>query len=252
MDIHQLTNYINCLLDIEKIRDYCPNGLQVQGVSEVKKIATAVTASAHVIDQAIQYNADVLLVHHGYFWKGEDPCITGMKYQRINKLVSHAINLLSYHLPLDLHMQYGNNAQLAQVLGFEAKKYFKVLGTESLACMTELDNLLSGEALSELIRTKLLRKPLHIAPPSNKTIQRIAWVTGAAQDAIEETVRQGCDAFISGEVSERTYYQAQELDIHYFAAGHHATEKYGVQALGQHLAEKFQLDYCFIDSENPV
>lgn len=252
MDKEQLVGYIDQLLNSKKIKDYCPNGLQVQGTSKIKKIISAVTASECAIDQAIAQKADILLVHHGYFWKGENSCITGMKFERIKKLISHNINLLAYHLPLDLHQNFGNNAQLAKVLGFNIKCYFDALGTENLAGMAELDSAMTGDQLAELIRQKLMRKPLHISPATNKAIYKIAWITGAAQDAIEEAAAQGCDAFISGEVSERTYYQAQELDIHYFAAGHHATERYGVQALGEHLAEKFKLDYCFVDSNNPV
>lgn len=252
MDRDQLVSYTDQLLNSKNIKDYCPNGLQVQGTNEVKKIISAVTASECVIDQAIAQQADVLLVHHGYFWKGEDTCISGIKYRRMKKLLAHNINLLAYHLPLDLDIQLGNNVELAKVLGFDVTNYFDALGTENLACMTELDFAVTGIQLADLICQKLARKPLHISPRSNRSIRKIAWITGAAQDAIEQVAMFGCDAFISGEISERTYYQAQELDIHYFAAGHHATEKYGVQALGEHLAKKFQLNYCFIDSANPV
>ena len=247
-----LVDYTNQLLCVNRFKDYCPNGLQVEGKAEINKIISAVTASESAIQAAIACKADVLLVHHGYFWKGEDSCITSMKRRRLALLLKHDINLLAYHLPLDVHPTLGNSTQLGNVLDFPIHKRFDMPELAGIGCVAEFAMPMTGEALSLHIAARLSRAPLHITSSGNQLIKRIAWVTGAAQDAIELAALEGCDAYLSGEVSERTYYQAKELDIHYFAAGHHATEKFGIAALGQHIAEKFDLQHRFIDIENPI
>jgi dinuclear metal center YbgI/SA1388 family protein len=239
------------LLNCAQFKDYAPNGLQVEGKDQIKMICTAVTASESVITEAIAQRADALLVHHGYFWRGEEAVITGMKRQRVAKLLNHNINMLAYHLPLDCHLELGNNTNLGKLLSIEAPVSYQVQGVENLLWSGKLSKPMNGEQFSVFIEEKLKRAPLHLGDPL-KLIHSIAWCTGAAQDYIEEAYHLGVDAYLSGEVSERTFYQAQELGIQYFACGHHATERYGIQALGSHLANQFGLQHCFIDSDNPV
>lgn len=251
MQLTELTRYLNDLLKVDTINDYCPNGLQVEGKTEVKKIITAVTASADAIEHAIINKADVLLVHHGYFWKNENPQITGMKYQRLQKLLQHNIALLAYHLPLDIHEQYGNNIQLAKILNFDVIGNIKIDGKLPLVLTGEFNQPIGVNALAEHCARKLNREPLVISAGRHE-IKTIAWCTGAAQDFIELAATQGIDAYLSGEVSERTFYQAKELGIHYLACGHHATERYGIQSLGEHIAQKFNLEVIYHESNNPI
>lgn len=248
----ELERALNTLLKPEQIKDYCPNGMQVEGKSEVKKIVTGVTASLALIDYAIEQNADAILVHHGYFWKGEAAEIRGMKGRRIRQLIKHDINLYAYHLPLDIHPELGNNARLADLLDIE------VLGgleghSQSVAMYGRFKQPVSGEVLVTRIAQVLQREPLHItASDAQRVLTHIGWCTGGGQDFIDLAASQGLDAFISGEVSERTTYSAREQGIDYFAAGHHATERYGVKALGEWLASEYDLDVSFVDIDNPV
>ncbi len=246
-----LVDYTDTLLSVEKFSDYCPNGLQVEGRAGVGLLVTGVTASMALIEAAIEAGADALLVHHGYFWKGEDACITGMKRARLQRLLAADTSLLAYHLPLDAHPQFGNNAQLARLLGFDSAGTFGDDGGMQLAQHALLPTPLDGTALGVLLQQRLGREPLHIAGTA-RMIQRVGWCTGAAQSYIEAAAAQGLDAFISGEISEQTVHVARECGLHYFAAGHHATERYGVQALGEHLAGQFAIRHLFIDCDNPV
>ncbi|MFC3909630.1 Nif3-like dinuclear metal center hexameric protein [Legionella dresdenensis] len=247
----QLISYLDKLLGCANFNDYAPNGLQVQGCNEIINICTAVTASADVIDQASKMNAHALIVHHGYFWRGENPVITGIKYQRIAELIRCNINLLAYHLPLDCHVDLGNNACIAKLLELHTATTHKAGSTPGLLWTGAFNTARSIEDVSCLLAEKFGQQPTHIAGTS-AAIKTIAWCSGAAQDFIEEAHALGADAYLSGEISERTYYQAKELGIHYFACGHHATERYGIQALGKHLAEQFGLQHYFIDSDNPI
>lgn len=246
-----LVDYLHTLLACDDFNDYAPNGLQVEGRDRVQRLCTAVTASQAVIARAAALQADALLVHHGFFWRGEQPTITGMKGKRISALLNHQINLLAYHLPLDCHATMGNNAQLALRLDLKEVAMHKAGGTANLLWSGRLAEPLSTVAWGQKLSQTLGREPLIIAC-GDKPIQRVAWCSGGAHDYIEEAVQLGVDAYFSGEVAERTYYQAKELGIHYFACGHHATERYGIQALGEHLAETFHLQHTFIDSDNPV
>lgn len=248
---NELVRYLNELLNCAKYNDYAPNGLQIEGKETIGRICTAVTASEDVISKAIDWNADALLVHHGYFWRGEDPTITGMKRQRVGKLLQHNINLLAYHLPLDCHRELGNNACLAKLLSLESIETHKVGAVDNLLWSGKLPSTMTSKALTELLEKKLGRNPQHIAG-NDKDIRSIAWCSGAAQDYIDEASKLGVDAYFSGEISERTYYQAKELGIHYYSCGHHATERYGVQALGAFLVNTFNLEHLFIDSNNPI
>jgi dinuclear metal center YbgI/SA1388 family protein len=246
-----LVDYTNSLLGINRFADYCPNGLQVEGRPQVSRLVSGVTASLALIEAAIEAQADVIVVHHGYFWKGEDATITGMKRKRLQRLLATDTSLLAYHLPLDAHPELGNNAQLAKQLGVECLGCFGDDAGMSLGLHGQLSQPLTGTQLSGLIQDALGRAPLYV-PGRPGPIQTIGWCTGAAQSYIDAAVSQGLDAFISGEISEQTVHVARECGIHYFAAGHHATERYGVRALGEHLAGQFGIRHRFIDIDNPV
>ncbi|WP_159738720.1 Nif3-like dinuclear metal center hexameric protein [Vibrio atypicus] len=252
MNILQLEKILNEKLSPQLIKDYAPNGLQVEGKQEVTRIVTGVTASQALVDKAVELNADALLVHHGYFWKGEPEPIRGMKGNRIRTLIKNDINLLGYHLPLDIHPELGNNAELARLLDIDVEGGMEG-HPQSVAMRGRLKQPMSGAEFASKINQVLNRQPLHIAPDqAGKIIETIGWCTGGGQDYIELAVQIGLDAFISGEISERTTYTAREMGIHYFAAGHHATERYGVKALGEWLAAEHGLDVEFIDIDNPV
>lgn len=248
----QLEKILNERLSPQLIKDYAPNGMQVEGKSEIKRIVTGVTASQALIDKAIELEADALLVHHGYFWKGEPEPIRGMKGKRIRSLIKSDINLYGYHLPLDIHPELGNNAELARLLDIEVEGGLEG-HPQSVALFGRLKQAMAGADFANKINHVLNREPLHIAPDNaEKMIETVGWCTGGGQDFIELAAQHGLDAFISGEISERTTYTARELDIHYFSAGHHATERYGIKALGEWLAQEHGLDVTFIDIDNPV
>lgn len=243
-----LDAYLDQYLDVSRFRDYCPNGLQVEGGAEVRKLVTGVTASLELLQAAAKARADAVLVHHGYFWRGEDPRIVGARRSRIALLLEHDINLFAFHLPLDAHPQVGNNAALARELGFSMSGRF---GEQDLGAHGEIHEPVTLDALAAHIEARLKRKPLVIGDASRR-VRRIAWCTGAAQGYLENAVRLGVDAYLSGEISEQTVHLARESGVAFIAAGHHATERYGVQALGAHLAERFGLEHRFIDIDNPV
>ena len=248
---NDLACYLHDYLACDHFNDYAPNGLQIEGRLVVNRICTAVTASYDVIAQAVALQADALLVHHGFFWRGEDSVITGMKQRRISCLLEHKLNLFAYHLPLDCHLELGNNACLGQLLELNEIKTHTAGKTANLLWSGKLIKPLTALQWSETLAKKLQRQPLCVGD-TNKLINHIAWCSGGAQDFIEDAHRLGVDAYISGEISERTFYQAQELGLYYFSCGHHATERYGIQALGQYLAARFDIEHKFIDSENPV
>lgn len=246
----ELAGYLQKLLACDQYNDYAPNGLQVEGRSKISRIVTAVTASADVIKLAIACNADALLVHHGYFWRGEPAPILGMKRQRLAALLINDINLFAYHLPLDCHVELGNNARLCQILGLSQIQQHRAGSTAGLLWTGLLSQPYSASQLCELLHQKLGSQIISVTV--EKPIQRIAICSGAAQDYLTDACALGVDAYISGEISERTYYEAKELGIHYFACGHHASERYGIQALGEHLSAHFKLSHQFIDSDNPI
>jgi dinuclear metal center YbgI/SA1388 family protein len=250
INLEELVAYLDDLLEVDRFTDYSPNGLQVEGRPSVRKLVTGVTACQALLDAANERDADAILVHHGYFWRGEDARIVGIKRQRIQTLLQTDISLLAYHLPLDAHPVYGNNAQLGERLGFTTEGQFGQ--TEpAIGLYGHLAEAMTAAALTKHIAQVLQRAPLHIAGGAS-VIHNIAWCTGAAQGYIEQALSLGVDAYISGEISEQTVHIAREAGIHYFAAGHHATERYGVQALGEHLAAHFGLEHEFVDIENPV
>lgn len=243
-----LLDYCDQLLDVSAWKDYAPNGLQVEGKPRIQRIITGVTACAELIEEAIDWQADAIIVHHGFFWKNEPEVITGMKYRRIARLIKHDINLLAYHLPLDAQPEFGNNAALAEQIGLENLLPF---GALRLSLAGELSNPMDARQLGHSLEQILGRAPL-IVGPQNKLIQRVGLCTGGAQDEIVGAAQLGLDAFISGEISERTTHIAREEGITYYAAGHHATEREGVRRLGERLANHFGLDVRFVDIHNPV
>ena len=248
--LSQLVDHLNTLLTIDKIQDYCPNGLQVEGAAQVSSIVTGVTASQALIEHAVAINADAILVHHGYFWKHEAPQIVGIKKQRIARLLENNISLLAYHLPLDLHAELGNNVQLAKVLGWQPDIEISANGLPPLIRTATLNSPCDGVIMAQHLTQCLQREPLHI--PANKKINRVAWCTGGAQSSLLAAVDLGVDAYITGEASEQTVHEARESGIHFFAAGHHATERYGVKALGEFIASKWDVECHFVDCDNPV
>ena len=235
-------------LQVKRCRDYAPNGLQVEGRAEVSRLVSGVTASLEFIERALAAGADALLVHHGYFWRGEDACITGIKKKRLQRLLAADVSLLAYHLPLDLHPVLGNNRQLADRLGWSVVAELTGEGMTGLHGEVEA---CSATALTQQLQRALGHVPQLIAAGPTQ-IRRIGWCTGAAQDLITAAAGLNLDAYISGEISERTVHEARELGIHYLAIGHHASERYGVQALGAWLAAQHGIEHQFIDCPVPV
>ncbi len=243
-----LAAYCDNLLNSSAFKDYCPNGMQVEGTREIKRLATGVTANLSLLEAAAEWGADAVLVHHGYFWKDESAPLTGMKGARIRTLYSHDMSLFAYHLPLDAHPSLGNNAQLAQRLEFDAPFSADDAG---LLWQAELATPRNAAEMSQRIANALDREPLLISG-GDHAIRRIGWCTGGAQGFIDQAADAGLDAFLSGEVSEHTVHIARERGIHYFAAGHHATERYGVQALAAELGREFSIESRFFEIDNPV
>ena len=250
MQRREFNQLLNDILKPHLIKDFCPNGLQVEGKNEIKKIVTGVTASQALIEAAIEQQADAILVHHGFFWKGESQPITGMKKRRIGALLANDINLFGYHLPLDIHPAVGNNAQLAKLLDIEIETGLEPT-SNSVAMKGRLKAPLSGEDFADKIAKVLNRTPLTSLVRSAK-IETIALCTGGGQGYIDLAAEQGIDAYLTGEASEQTIHSSREQNIDFFAAGHHATERYGVKALGELLAQEHGFDVTFIDIDNPV
>lgn len=248
MRLEELDHYTRALLDVPRFRDYCPNGLQVEGRGEVHRIVTGVTASLALLEAAAAEGADAVLVHHGYFWKSEPAPIVGVKQRRIRFLLEQGMSLFAFHLPLDAHPELGNNAQLALRLGLVVEAWTGEQGL--IAVGTPAQPLTLGE-FSRRVAAALGRTPLVVGEP-DRLLQRIAWCSGAAQGWFETAAAEGVDAFLTGEASEHNVHFARESGVAFLAAGHHATERYGIQALGEHLAAKFGLAHRFIDIDNPV
>lgn len=251
VQLGDLVSYLDAFLNVAAFADYCPNGLQVQGRSKISKIVTGVTANQALIDSAIEQEADAILVHHGFFWKGESPEIIGIKAARIGALMRHNISLLAYHLPLDAHPELGNNAQLAKRLGLQCEGGLDDSSSLPIAVQGRLQQACELSAFGQKIYDSLQREPLIIGDLS-KSIERVAWCTGAAQSYFNAACDAGVDCFVTGEISEPVVHTAIERGVAYISAGHHATERYGVMALGEHLAAKFQLCSQFVDVNSPV
>jgi dinuclear metal center YbgI/SA1388 family protein len=251
-----LEDWLADRLQPERFRDYCPNGLQVEGHAEIRRIVTGVTASLALIEAAIEHRADAILVHHGWFWKGEDPCVRGPRRRRLSALLSRDISLFAYHLPLDAHPEWGNNAQLARVMDWTPDTRPdgspRRCGPDDLVWLgTPPPGTATVEALATQIAQRLRRTPLVIGP-GERPVRRIAWCTGAAQGMMEAALAAGADCYISGEISEPTVHLARETGCTYISAGHHATERYGIQALGAEIEAHFGVPCTFVDIDNPV
>jgi dinuclear metal center YbgI/SA1388 family protein len=252
MDRTLLLQTLDTLLQPERFRDYGPNGLQVQGAQRVHKIVSGVTASLALIEAAVAAKADTLLVHHGLFWRGQDGRIVGWLKQRLALLLAHDINLIAYHLPLDAHDQWGNNAQLGQRLGWQSDARFGeqdlgFLGRAQDAAVSYPD----AQAWAAHVQSRLQRCGT-LVPGDGRAIRVWGWCSGAAQSYFEAAIAAGADAFLTGEISEPQAHLARETGVAFLACGHHATERYGVAALGQHVATQFGLAHEFMDIDNPA
>lgn len=248
----ELSRFLQGCLKPEQYQDYCPNGLQVEGRPEVTRLATGVSACQRFLDEAIEWGADALLVHHGYFWRAEAPQIVGMKRRRLATLLNSDVSLLAYHLPLDAHPEFGNNACLGRLMGIELDDQEPLQpGVGSVGLIGSLPEAVSAGEFVAKLEVITGREPLHVGDPQG-LVRRLAWCTGAAQDYIDQAVVAGADLFVTGEASEQTVHIAREEGIHFVAAGHHATERYGVQALGEYVAGQFSLEHRFFDIDNPV
>ncbi|PLZ01380.1 Nif3-like dinuclear metal center hexameric protein [Burkholderia sp. WAC0059] len=248
MDRIELELYLNNLLGISRFRDYCPNGLQVEGRRRVEKIATGVTASLAFLEAALEWGADAVLVHHGYFWRNEAPQVTGRKYRRLRLLLANDLNLFAYHLPLDDHPEFGNNAQIGAKFGWIGDARF---GDQDLGWLATLPMSITLAHFTAEVEQTLGRAPLVFGDPDWE-LRRVAWCTGAAQGYFDAAIEAGADVFLTGEVSEQTMHTSAESGVAFLAAGHHATERFGVQALGAHLSESFDVEHLFIDIHNPI
>ncbi len=251
MNVFELERYLNQLLNVAKFRDYAPNGLQVEGKTEIQRIVTGVTACQALLDAAVEHRADAVLVHHGYFWKGESPVIKGMKKRRLATLLKHDMSLFGYHLPLDAHPVLGNNAQLATLLGIQHHTVMDERELQGVGNIGDLAETVTLQAFKQRITDALQREPL-VVVGGLQPVKRVAWCSGGAQHYIQQAFELGADVYVSGEISEQTVHFARENGIHYIAAGHHATERCGILAVGNHLAEQLGLEHIFVDINNPA
>jgi dinuclear metal center YbgI/SA1388 family protein len=247
----ELEHALTELLRPEGFRDYGPNGLQIEGRAEVRRLVSGVTASLAFIDAAIAAGADALLVHHGLFWRGQDGRLTGWLRERVARVLAHDINLFAYHLPLDAEPQFGNNAQFGARLQLVADGRF---GEQDLGFIGAAGPWRDAAALTAAAGQALGgagRTPLCVGG-DGRLLSRIAWCTGGAQGYFEAAIAAGADAFITGEISEPQTHLARETGVAFIACGHHATERYGAPALAAHLAERFGLEHRFIEIDNPA
>jgi dinuclear metal center YbgI/SA1388 family protein len=246
MDRNELASYLDMLLDCGRFRDYCPNGLQVEGRAGIRRIVCGVSASLTLLQAALAADADAVLVHHGWFWRGEDGRVTGIRRARLKTLLENDLSLFAYHLPLDAHAEFGNNAQLARRMGWTVDGRFAEQDVGFLGRTTG-----TAGGLADRLALELGRLPLLVGDPA-RAVERIAWCSGGAQGYFEQAIAAGADVYVSGEISEQTTHLARESGVPYIAAGHHATERYGVQALAAHLAQRFGIDCRFVDIDNPA
>ena len=244
-----LTQYLNELLKPEGFKDYCPNGLQVEGREEIRRLVCGVTANQALLDLAIAEQADAILVHHGWFWRGETGVITGIKRNRLKTLLANDINLYAYHLPLDAHPVLGNNVGLAKAAGWQQTGVF---GEQGLGCIGIPEAPATVATLAANLEKSLGRPPFVLAESLDQPIGRVAWCTGGAQSYFEAAIAAGADAFVTGEVSEPLVHLARETGVAFIAAGHHATERFGVKSLGEAIAAHFGIDVRYLDVDSPV
>ena len=250
-NLKDLIKWCDQTLQAHQFKDYCPNGLQIEGKAEVQHLVSSTTASLQAIEAALDLKADALIVHHGYFWKGEAQQLTGLKGKRVKQLMQADVSLIAYHLPLDAHTELGNNKALADLLGIQITGALDPTERFPIGNVGELSQAITPTDFAQLLAEKLGQAPLHIAS-GVESIKTVGFCTGGAQDFLHKAAALHCDAYISGEVSERTYHEALEYGIDYFGAGHHATERYGVQRLAKALATEFNLTHQYVELNNPV
>jgi len=248
MKREELVHYLDETLGATQFRDYCPNGLQVEGRADVRRVVCGVTASQALVDAAVDRQADAIIVHHGWFWRGEDGRVTGFRKSRMKALLQNDINLIAYHLPLDSHAELGNNAQLAKALGWTVEGRF---GEQDLGWHGAPAQPISLAELGNRVALELERTPLVIGDPV-RPVRRVAWCSGGAQNYFELALGLGVDVYLTGEISEQHVHLARESGVAFIAAGHHATERFGVRALAGHLSTRFGLECEFVDVDNPV
>lgn len=251
IELKTLLDSADELLQPQRFRDYCPNGLQVEGKAKVKKLVAGVTASLAFIEAGVKAGADALFVHHGCLWDKDPSPVVGMRRRRIKALLDADVSLLAYHLPLDALPEYGNNAQLAKLLSMEISGPLEPNNRENIGYAGALPKSMPAGEFAAHVEKILRHKVVHIGDPAEK-ISTIAWCSGGAQSYFKHAAALGVQAFLTGEISEQNPHEALEQNMHYFAAGHHATERGGPQAAGEHLAEKHGLDFEFIDIDNPA
>jgi len=244
----ELQNHLDTLLECGRFHDYCPNGLQVEGRPVIQRVICGVTASLELIQHAVDAHADAVIVHHGWFWRGEEQRVTGIRRKRLGLLLAHDINLFGFHLPLDAHPDLGNNAGLGRLMGWCAEG---TASAQPLIWLGHPEHAISAGEVARMIAARLAREPLLVGDP-RRLVRKVAWCTGGAQGYFEQAIEAEADLFVSGEISEQTVHLARESGIPYIAAGHHATERYGIQALSAHLHEVCGLDSSFLDLDNPV
>ena len=247
----ELLGAFDALLQPERFKDYGPNGLQVEGKAEVRKIVSGVTASLALIEAAAAAQADAIFVHHGLFWRGQSGAVTGWMKQRLALLLKHDINLYAYHLPLDAHPELGNNAQLGLQLGLTATSRFGDQNLGFVGGKTDGGSFLTAFELSEHVKN-VLNRPVTLVNRAQSAIKNIAWCTGGAQGYFEAAIAAGAHVFITGEISEPQAHYAREMNVAFIACGHHASERYGAPAVAAHVAVQHGLVHEFIDIDNPA
>jgi dinuclear metal center YbgI/SA1388 family protein len=247
----QLLHAFDGLLQPERFKDYGPNGLQVEGKSEVRRLVSGVTASRALIEAAIQARADAIFVHHGLFWRGHDGRVTGWLKHRLALLLEHDVNLFAYHLPLDAHPELGNNAQLGLQLDLEATARFGEQDLGFLGLRRGGGSFAGAQQLAAHLERRLGR-PATWVEGAPREIRNIAWCTGGAQGYFESAIAAGADAFITGEISEPQAHYARECSVAFLACGHHASERYGAPAVAGHVAAQLGLEHRFIEIDNPA
>lgn len=248
MQLAELVTYLDRLFEPSRFKDYCPNGLQVEGREQVRRVLCGVTASQALLDRGVAGGYDAIFVHHGYFWQGEDGRIAGIRKRRLSTLLGNDISLIAYHLPLDAHAELGNNAQLGALAGWQPEGLF---GDQSLGWIGRPEQAGNAQVIADLLGKRLARTPVTVGDLS-RPVRRVAWCTGGAQGYFEQAIAAGADVFVSGEISEQTTHLARESGVPYIAAGHHATERYGARAVAAHLREHLGLEADFLDLDNPV
>lgn len=255
IDRTELSNWLDATLQPQRFHDYCPNGLQLEGKPSIGRVVTGVTASRALLDEAIRRKADALFVHHGWFWKNEDARIIGTKRERIALALKHDLNIFAYHLPLDAHPQLGNNAQLGRLLGFtpdlDAEGNPLTCGPDNLIWLGRCAPGMTLQQLGSHVGHTLQRPPMVIGDPQ-QPIERVAWCTGGAQGFMQAAIDAGAQAYLTGEASEPNYHLANETGVGFIAAGHHATERYGAQAVGRAIESHFGIKVEFVDLDNPI